>query len=183
PDGSVVSFVWDLAGEAATGPVVEHSFETGGAKTITLVVKDNGGAETETSQNVVVRAPDLPIAKFTLSASTVELGGSVRLDGGESNSPDGDIISYAWSCGGSFASGSSTKTCMFSDLGEVTVALQVTDSHGGQARLDKQILVVSPQSTQSTRGGEANSGESEETPWLPLPLALVALACLRRYAK
>lgn len=63
PDGSIVSYAWDLNGDRVvdrTGPVVSWTYSTAGAYTATLFVTDNQGATAQASQPVIVAVAGPP---------------------------------------------------------------------------------------------------------------------------
>ncbi len=55
PDGTVISYAWSFGDMGtAVGPIVSHTYVTGGTYTVQLTVTDNGGATAQVSRNVVV---------------------------------------------------------------------------------------------------------------------------------
>ncbi len=55
PDGEIVAYYWDFGdGATAEGEVVSHAYEEDGQYLVILRVVDDGGAEDETSRQVVV---------------------------------------------------------------------------------------------------------------------------------
>lgn len=63
PDGSVVSYAWDLTGNGVidrSGPVVTWAYASAGAYTVTLYVTDNQGATSQTTQVVSVGPVGIP---------------------------------------------------------------------------------------------------------------------------
>lgn len=63
PDGSIVSYAWDLTGNGIidrTGPVVTWTYSMPGAYNATLYVTDNQGATGQTTQPVVVAVAGPP---------------------------------------------------------------------------------------------------------------------------
>jgi PKD repeat protein len=63
PDGSIVSYAWDLNGDGVvdrTGPIVPWTYTVAGAYTATLYVTDNQGATGQTTQPVIVAVAGPP---------------------------------------------------------------------------------------------------------------------------
>jgi len=58
PDGSIASYTWDWGdGAAGNGPTAGHTFTTGGAKTVALLVTDNLGKTATVSRVLTATAP------------------------------------------------------------------------------------------------------------------------------
>lgn len=61
PDGTIVSYAWDLGdGSAGEGAVVTHAFAAAGCPTVRLVVTDDRGAEGAASERLGVAVTDPP---------------------------------------------------------------------------------------------------------------------------
>lgn len=64
PDGSIISCRWDFGGQGThvseQGKQHQHKFDREGTYTVKLTVKDNAGAESSTSQTIVVRSGATP---------------------------------------------------------------------------------------------------------------------------
>jgi serine protease len=77
PDGSVVSWSWNL-GDGATSTVANPSrtYAAAGTYTVTLTVTDNGGATGTTSQAVTVTAP----SGISLSTRGYKVKGIPKVD-------------------------------------------------------------------------------------------------------
>jgi len=85
-----------------------------------------------------------PVASFSWSPSTPEVGELVIFDASASLPVGGEIISYEWDFGdGSYASGK-IVTQSFGSAGTFTVTLNVTDSEGLWDIEQKQIEVKAP---------------------------------------
>lgn len=128
-DGHVVSYEWNFGdGNTATGPIVSHTYTTGGTYSASLTVTDND-AKTNT-ESVTVNVFQKPTAAFTATPA----GGRVPLDvvfcALESTDEDGRIVSYQWDFGdGQYGEGV-TVTHRYIDDGPFTVQLTVIDNDG-----------------------------------------------------
>jgi len=140
-DGTIVSYSWDFGdGNTATGVKVDHAYEDDGVYNVTLTVVDDDGATgsaTET-KNVLNRPP---VANFTESAHTVDAGESIDFDASGSYDPDGTIVSYSWDFGDGNAATGVTVDHAYSEDGNYTVTLTVTDDDGTSASsVDTKIV-------------------------------------------
>lgn len=141
-DGSIASYEWNFGdGTSGTGAVANHSYTSGGAKTITLKVTDNEGASTTTSQQVTTVAPNQgPTAAFTSSAN----GLTVAVDASTSSDPDGTIASYAWNFGDGATATGATATHPYATAATYSVTLTVTDNNGATNAKTVQVTVSTP---------------------------------------
>ena len=83
PDGSIASYAWDWGdGAASTGPTAGHTFATGGAKTVTLLVTDNLGKTAAVSHMLTATAPgDQPRAADAFGRTLTSGWGSADAGG------------------------------------------------------------------------------------------------------
>nr|WP_321409492.1 T9SS type A sorting domain-containing protein [uncultured Carboxylicivirga sp.] len=94
-------------------------------------------------------APDLgafeytvgaPTAKFSTSATSVNVGEEISFDASES-SDDGNIVSYNWNFGDNTTGSGINATHGYSNDGTFNVQLTVTDNTGNTATATKTIIV------------------------------------------
>lgn len=106
-----------------------------------------------------------PIAAFVYSPTTIIVGATVHFDAGSSRDSDSDQLLYAWTFGdGSSANGLSTNH-IYSQAGNFTVTLTVTDSGVNPASLSStKTLAINVQPTSIQR-----------TPSLPLGMFEIAI--------
>jgi len=163
PDGSIVSYFWDFGdGTNATGVVVEHAYSENGTYTVTLTVTDDDGARSSSTSSKLILWNDPPVASFTESAETVYTGESIIFNASSSYDPDGSIVSYFWDFGdGSNATGVVVEHA-YSDDGNYTVTLTVTDDKGaeGTATSTKTILNRAPVASFTESAETVYTGES-----------------------
>lgn len=134
-EGSIVSYQWSFGdGATASGPTASHAYAQPGTYVITLMVTDNGGFQTATSQTVVVQTP--PTASFTSSC----VGYSCSFDATASSDPDGSIAQYAWDFGDGQTASGSTATVTYASVGSRAVHLTVTDNQGGTGSVTQPVL-------------------------------------------
>jgi PKD repeat protein len=137
--GSTLS--WQIDGVAAgSGPSVTHSFATGGAHFVSLVVTQPNGESDIAVSSFRVNAP--PLAGFVWSPGSPVAGSVVQLFSTSADA-EGGLASEAWDLDGDGdfddAVGSSA-TASFG-AGDHEVSLRVTDSDG-VARIIKRTITV-----------------------------------------
>ncbi len=120
-----VGYLWnfgDLTSSTAANPA--HIYAAVGSYTVTLTLTDAVGAKATTSFTVVVN-PD-PVASWTASPTTTDLGMAVAFSGSVSGGTG--AITYAWTFGdGGTASGAS-PVHTYATSGTFTTALTVCDA-------------------------------------------------------
>ncbi len=99
-----------------------------------------------------------PVAIFTESSETGNLGDPITFNAAESYDPDGTIVSYSWTFGdGTTATGVSVSHT-FNNKDVYTVTLTVTDNDGAtdSAKITKRFINMQPVAS-FTSSGEAFS--------------------------
>ena len=132
-DGSIVSYSWDFGdGNTATGVEAEHAYQNDGAYTVTLTVTDNDGAtDTATATKTVLsKAPVPPVALFTENATLVKTDETIHFNASDSYDPDGTIVSYEWDFGDGTTGTGVEVDHAYTEVGDYTVTLTVTDNDG-----------------------------------------------------
>ncbi len=129
-DGTIIAHLWDFGDEdTAVGVEVDHAYEDDGTYTVTLTVIDNNGAtDSSTSTKNVLNRP--PLALFTENATTVSTGEVIHFDASGSYDTDGYIVSYHWDFGDENTTTGVTSFHAYSEDGNYTVTLTVTDDDG-----------------------------------------------------
>ncbi len=141
PDGTIVAYSWDFGdGTTATGVAVDHAYEDDGIYTVTLTVTDDDGATgSATATKNVLNRP--PVALFTGNATTVMQNEAIDFDASESYDPDGTIVSYSWDFGDGTTVTGVTVDHAYSEDGNYTVTLTVTDDDGASSSVGAEIVV------------------------------------------
>jgi trimeric autotransporter adhesin len=126
PDGSVQTHAWDF-GDGATSeeenPV--HTYAEAGSYTVTLVVIDDEGLQSEpVTRTVDTAAPNVaPTAAFTAAKD----GLSVSFDSSGSSDPDGTVEAYVWDFGDGQTSSQAAPSHTYAQPGTYEVSLVVID--------------------------------------------------------
>jgi len=142
PDGTIVNYLWNFGdGNTATGVTVDHAYADDGVYTVTLTVTDDDGAtdSATATKNVLNR---LPLASFTQNATTVMQDEAIHFDASGSRDPDGAIVNYLWNFGdGNTATGVIVNHA-YSEEGNYTVTLTVTDDDGASSSVVAETTVA-----------------------------------------
>jgi len=141
PDGEIVSYSWDLGDGSepvtSASPTVAHTFADDGTYTVKLTVTDDDDLAASTSRKVTV-ANAAPTVEAGPDA-TVKVRRSVTLQASASD-PGDDELTYSWDLGdGSEPVTGSEVTHTYTDAGQHTVTVTVSDGDGGT---DSDTLVV-----------------------------------------
>lgn len=142
PDGEVVGWRWYFGdGETSTAESPTHRFPDDGVYTVTLIVRDDDGKESRASVREITVKNASPIAKFSLSSTSPQIGDLVCFtDLSYDPSPTGEIAHVAWDFGdGTFCPGTPngcgeggvrSPTHIYTVAGSYTVTLSVIDEEG-----------------------------------------------------
>jgi YD repeat-containing protein len=152
PDGSIVKYEWDLDGngsyETDTGSTAaaSQSYADAGQYNVGLRVTDNGGAVGTSSVIVAVKNRP-PTASFTAVPNPAPIGTQVNFNASGSSDPDGSIVKYEWDLDGNGSyetdtGSTATTTKRYTNGGDVTIGLRVTDDSGETATTTRLVSVV-----------------------------------------
>jgi len=140
-DGKIVEYIWDFGdGTRGLGPIVSHTYETGGTYRVALEVFDDQGLSDRRESQVQVDFPP-PVPRFSYTPWRPGTGEIIRFDASESESPNGEIVEYRWSFGdGEWAVGQVVEHRYWYG-GGYPVTLTVIDEAGQQATLTQVIEI------------------------------------------
>ena len=83
-----------------------------------------------------------PVAKIITNSTEFKVGEEINFDGSQSSDSDGQIISYTWFLNNNTLSTSSIFSYSFSNAGQYSVGLQVTDDQDGVGYDNLQLNIV-----------------------------------------
>ena len=138
--GKPDTYAWSGGGDPATSTDASFSttFDSIGARTISLTVANALGDDTQ-STTVVVQALPPPAPTIDSLSCAAQLDGVVRCSAVVGN--DDPSVSYAWSGGGDPATGSNAEfVTSFAAVGDQTLSLTVSNS-GGSASDSTTVAV------------------------------------------
>ncbi|MBO0846842.1 MAG: PKD domain-containing protein, partial [Nocardioides sp.] len=153
---------------AVDGNTATCVYPASGSYTVTVAVTGavvNGHSWSDTASTVVDVQKDLPpVAALALTRSMVGIGVSTTADASGSSDDHPPITSYAFDCGNDTvpSAGKDAKaTCTYSNPGQYTVMVTVTDSVGQTATAQQTVTVVNaPTVTLGLSSPSIRHGES-----------------------
>jgi len=161
-DGTVEAVSWDLDDDGVfeqRGASVEYAFAESGDHRVRIRVTDDDGATNTTARQIHVNVPPTPVIDTNGPIRTDE---SIRLDGGGSTDPDGQISRYLW-----FVETPTGRTGIpltrpivewsFEDDGTYTIGLVVFDDRG-------EIVTTTTNVTVRNRAPNATAVFATDTP-------------------
>ncbi|WP_299898833.1 glycoside hydrolase family 48 protein [uncultured Aquimarina sp.] len=128
-NGDSLTYIWDFGdGESGAGVTITHEYAAIGEYEAKLTVSDGSK---EDSKTITITVTDgSPIASFTVSTDSGVAPLDVTFDASGSADPTGGSLAYSWDLGnGQTASTVSTSTT-YTQIGQVTVTLTVTNAAG-----------------------------------------------------
>ena len=136
PDGTIVSFSWNFGdGTSSTAPNPVHVYNSAGSFTAVLTVTDNSGL-TGSGSVVITATAQQPSNQSPVAAAGANVTSgfaplTVNFSSQGSYDPDGSIVSYAWNFGdGTPGSNQANPSHLYSNVGNYTATLTVTDNNG-----------------------------------------------------
>ncbi len=136
-DGKIIDYQWDFGdGNRGSGQTVNHTYIKPGTYTVQLKIIDDSNTLTQyanVSHTIIINA--LPIADAGKN-QLVAVGEEFKLDGRQSNDPDGKIASYRWFLDGKEISTESHFTYKLNSSGAYSFLLKVTDDSHDPAAID-----------------------------------------------
>lgn len=147
PDGDGLTYRWNLGdGNLAQGPVVEHTYETGGIYPVVLTVDD--GRELANSSDTDALTVSLNRAPMAVAGDNRQacVGDVLVFDASSSVDPDNGLLRYSWEFGDGQRSDLINPTKTFEEPGTYRVQLQVIDESGlgNNNHADEALVTVLP---------------------------------------
>ncbi len=147
-DGTIVSYVWDFGnGVQASGIEPEYLYSNSGNYDVTLTVTDDAGTSSQLTKTVVVLSTNqAPVAEAQADKTIVLVNENIQFDD-DSFDPDGNIVSYFWDFGDGSTSTLAGPLYSYSQPGQYTAILTVTDNDGATNN-DSITITVNAQANQ-----------------------------------
>ncbi|MDQ6750703.1 MAG: PKD domain-containing protein [Actinomycetota bacterium] len=149
------TYKWDFDGDgtyddSASGAAASHVYAAAGSYTPTLqVIDDIGVTATYALPAPIVASNQPPVARISLSASSIPVGGAITLNGSASSDADsGGALTYAWDFDGDggfeMAGAPAVLSHSFPNPGVYNIHLRVTDVDGGSGVATATLTVTAP---------------------------------------
>lgn len=159
-----VGFTWSLGdGTLKNDKNIEYRYEKPGSYDIILDIELKGGQVYRCSKKIDV-SNVLPEANFTMEIS--EDSSKTVILNSKSSDYEGDITNLTWYFGDGSKGYGDIVEHEYTENGEYSVILEVTDENGGSATIEKQIKID---------GSERSDGS---TNWIALPIFIILLTML-----
>jgi len=147
-DGAIVAWDWDFGDKTRSDEdSPSHIYQQDGTMVVTLTVTDNDGATSTALASLAVgNLP--PAAVIAVANPSLPTGSRFVFDASDSSdpSPEGSLARYEWSFdgGASFDLETSVPTLShaFSDDGQATIQVRVTDSNGASGISGPLVVTV-----------------------------------------
>jgi PKD repeat protein len=141
PGSSIKTWAWTF-GDGSTSTVQNppHTYASGGSKTVTLTVTDNGDkpSDTPATHTFTVTANVAPAAAFSSSCSGLTCTFT-------NSSTDGDgTFTSSWTFGDGGTSTTKSPSRTYAAAGTYSVKLIVTDDDGATANVTHTVTVTAP---------------------------------------
>jgi PKD repeat protein len=142
-DGSIASYAWNFGdGSSGSGVLAKHSYSNDGSYTATLTVTDDRGLSASLSKTITVALAPSPTAAFAVSPSSPKVNDQVFFNAGLSTAAPGrSIVSYKWDYGSGRQDSGVLVWQIYTQPGDYTVVLTVTDDAGRTGSTTKTVTV------------------------------------------
>ncbi|WP_298801728.1 PKD domain-containing protein [uncultured Pseudokineococcus sp.] len=173
PDGPLASYTWDLGdGTTASGPTVSHTYASAASRTVRLTVTDSAGTSASTTATATTTPPPDRAPTAVATASCTDL--SCTFDGSGSSDPDGPLARYTWQLGDGTTADGAVVSHTYTDPGERTATLVVTDSAGTTASATTVARTFAPATTQVAHRATASAGSTSSSVSVVVPAEVQA---------
>ena len=145
----ITSYSWAFGdGGSAKGAVVSHTFTAAGTYNTTLTVTDSAAMTNQKSTPVIISTPvpvnQKPVSFFAATPLSGNAPLNVSFNGSGSKDSDGSIKDYTWSFGNGATANGVSVMHTYTEVGDYTVSLKVTDDKGATAVSSQTISVFPP---------------------------------------
>ncbi|SFR48377.1 PKD repeat-containing protein [Robiginitalea myxolifaciens] len=148
-DTAIASYAWDFKdGSTSTSINPTHTYTEPGTYNASLLVTDGNGLTDEAIITITVQEGDnqAPVAQASASVTSGEAPLNVQFSANESTDDKG-IVRYYWDFGTNDPSSAKNPSRTFTEAGEYSVTLTVTDAEGLTSTDNLTITVTGSSST------------------------------------
>ncbi|MFN8455488.1 MAG: PKD domain-containing protein [Anaerolineae bacterium] len=166
--GAITGWLWDF-GDGTPGSTEQnptHIYAANGEYTVSLTVNGPAGSDTETRPGYIVVTEKMPIVKFRAEPTTGPAPLTVNFI--DDSLPKGSITTWQWSFGDGASSTEPNPTHIYTEPGNYTVSLTVSDTDGRSDTLTRSGLISvsatpSPAPVQADFSGTPTNGQAPLT--------------------
>lgn len=139
-DGTIIAWFWTFGdGGTSSLPAPLHRYTHSGTYSVSLNVTDNDGGHATKTRTILVRNTP-PHANFTSTPSHPQTKDMIQFTD-TSTDLDGVIVAWYWRFGDGRTSTQQHPTHLYTDDGDYTVRLNVTDDEGGKNEISQTLSV------------------------------------------
>ncbi|MCP4171811.1 MAG: PKD domain-containing protein, partial [Fuerstiella sp.] len=139
PEGQGLSYAWDFGdGSSGMGATPGYTYAVPGDYAVTLTITDSQGQTDSAAMTLTIGSSAGPVAKFSVSG-VYSAGRPVNFDGSLSS---GSIVSYSWNFGDENTETGVQAVHTYTQAGQFSVVLRVTDSAGAWSEAHGKITVT-----------------------------------------
>ncbi|WP_156152249.1 glycoside hydrolase family 48 protein [Flammeovirga sp. OC4] len=145
PNGDNLTYSWDFGnGETSTEVAPSVIYTLPGTYTITLTVSDGENTSSPATETIVVNEVIIPELKaaFTASPTTGTAPLDVAFNASSSTNNLETLLSYSWDLGDSTTASGVTVNHTYTEVGEYTVTLTVTNTDGETDVISSVVTVA-----------------------------------------
>jgi len=156
---SPASWSWTFGdGGTSSQQNPSHTYQSAGSYQVTLTVSNSHGSDSVTKTVTVATGGSPPVADFTWTPTSPEVGQSVKFSDQSSSSP----TSWAWTFGDGGSSSARNPSHTFQSAGSYSVTLTATNAYGSDS-VTKSITVVETPGNTVTVGGITFTADTVQT--------------------
>ena len=156
PNGDSLTYNWDFGnGETSTEITPAVTYTEVGSFLVSLTVSD--GTNTSSSFSKTIEVTDgSPVASFEIIPQIATQGTEVQFDASASVDPMGGDLSYIWDFGNGQTASTISASTTFTEIGQFTVMLTVTNM-AGDSDIETRIINVTDGTVSCAFGTPATS--------------------------
>ena len=141
PENQIANHYWSFGdGTSDTGPLVTHAYADDGWYTVRLTVMDQDSTYSFVEAVVMINNRH-PFAQAEATPSEAKTLDAMTFTGGSSKDDDGTVLWYRWDFGDGTIGYGETVAHAYTDDGDYTVTLTVTDDDGDESSHAIQVSV------------------------------------------
>jgi uncharacterized protein (TIGR02145 family) len=135
------SWSWDFGdGSSSTLESPSHTYSLAGTYTVSLIVGNSAGENTETKTDYITVNPFVPVAEFSAASDEITMGESVQFTDQSLNDPE----IWSWDFGDGGSSSQENPSHTYEIAGSYTVTLTASNISGSDQEIKTDYITVYP---------------------------------------